>query len=64
MQETGDNSSYVIAGTGVAGFDGVEEVLEPGVMHICSQGSTYSIRNTGGEDLVLVTIVVKHWNPE
>ena len=59
VQESGDDLNYVISGTGVAVCDGAEEALEPGVMHICPQGSTHSIRNTGDEDLVLLTIVVK-----
>lgn len=36
-----------------------EERFEPGVMHICPQGSTHSIRNTGKDDLILLTVVVK-----
>ena len=39
--------------------DGVEEDLRPGVMHICPKGSEHSIVNTGEEDLVMLTIVVK-----
>lgn len=59
VQESGDDLNYVIKGTGIAVCDGVEEELLPGVMHICPQGSTHSIRNTGKEDLVLLSIVVK-----
>lgn len=59
VQESGDDLNYVVSGTGVAVCDGIEEALEPGVMHICPQGSTHSIRNTGDEDLVILTIVVK-----
>lgn len=46
-------------GTGVAVCDGAEEALAPGVMHICPQGSTHSIANTGDDDLVMLAIVVK-----
>ena len=46
-------------GNGKAFCDGVEEDLKPGVMHICPQGSEHSIVNTGEEDLVMLTIVVK-----
>ena len=59
VQESGDDMNYVISGQGKAMCDGEEEELKPGVMHICPQGSTHSIANTGEEDLVMLTIVVK-----
>lgn len=59
VQESGDDMNYILSGTGVAVCDGVEEELAPGVMHICPQHSNHSIRNTGEEDLVILTIVVK-----
>ena len=49
----------IISGTGKAFCDGTEEALSPGVMHICPKGSEHSIVNTGEEDLVMLTIVVK-----
>lgn len=58
-QESGDDLNYIISGTGRAICDGVEEELRPGVMHICPKGSTHAIINTGEEDLVMLTIVVK-----
>ena len=58
-QESGDDMNYIISGTGKAFCDGVEEDLGPGVMHICPKGSEHSIFNTGEEDLVMLTIVVK-----
>ena len=58
-QESGDDMNYIINGTGKAFCDGVEEELKPGVMHICPKGSEHSIINTGEEDLVMLTIVVK-----
>lgn len=51
--------NYVLSGVGIATCDGVEEDLAPGVMHICPQHSSHSIKNTGEEDLVILTIVVK-----
>ena len=51
--------NYIISGIGKAFCDGVEEALSPGVMHVCPQGSEHSIVNTGEEDLVMLTIVVK-----
>ena len=51
--------NYIISGNGKAFCDGTEEALEPGVMHICPKGSVHSIVNTGEEDLVMLTIVVK-----
>ncbi len=58
-QESGDDMNYIISGIGKAFCDGVEEDLRPGIMHICLQGSEHSIVNTGEEDLVMLTIVVK-----
>lgn len=58
-QESGDDLNYVLSGNGKAICDGVEERLEKGVLHICRKGSEHSIVNTGEEDLVLLTIVVK-----
>lgn len=58
-QESGDDLNYIVSGTGKAFCDGVEEVLAPGVMHVCPKGSEHSIINTGEEDLVILTIVVK-----
>ena len=58
-QESGDDMNYIISGTGKTFCDGVEEDLGSGVMHICPKGSEHSIFNTGEEDLVMLTIVVK-----
>ena len=58
-QDSGDDLNYVLSGTGRAICDGQEELLQPGVMHICPQGSEHTIENTGDEDLVLLTLVVK-----
>lgn len=54
-----DDLTYMLSGTCQAFCDGKEEPLSPGVMHICPQRSTHSIANTGEDDLVLPTIVVK-----
>lgn len=58
-QNSGDDMNYIISGTGKAICDGVEEDLKQGVMHICPKGSEHAIINTGEEDLVMLTIVVK-----
>ena len=58
-QESGDDMNYIISGIGRAFCDGAQEELRPGVMHICPKGSEHSIINTGEEDLVMLTIVVK-----
>ena len=58
-QGSGDDMNYILSGTGKAICNGKEEELKPGVMHICPKGSEHSIVNTGEEDLVLLTIVVK-----
>lgn len=58
-QNSGDDMNYILSGEGKAICDGVEEELKPGVMHICPKGSGHSIINTGEEDLVMLTVVVK-----
>ncbi|MBQ7268049.1 MAG: cupin domain-containing protein [Synergistaceae bacterium] len=58
-QDSGDDMNYIISGIGKAFCDGIEEALMPGVMHICPKGSEHSIVNTGEEDLLMLTIVVK-----
>ena len=58
--EIGDDINYVLSGEGTAICDGQEETLVPGVCHICEKGSEHSILNTGGEDLVLLTVVTEH----
>ena len=57
-QNSGDDLNYILAGTGKAICDGLEEDLKPGVVHICPKGSEHSIINTGKEDLVMLTVVV------
>ena len=59
VQSSGDDLNYIISGTGTAVCDGASEDLKPGVMHICPKGSEHSIINTGEDDLVMLTIVVK-----
>ena len=59
MLASGDDLNYIISGTGKAICDGIEEKLSPGVMHICPKGSKHTIINTGEEDMVMLTIVVK-----
>lgn len=56
---TGDDINYVISGIGKALCDGKEELLSAGCCHICKKGSEHSIINTGHEDLVMITVVVK-----
>lgn len=58
-QTSGDDLNYITSGVGKAVCDGVEEELKPGVMHICPKDSEHSIINTGKDDLVMLTIVVK-----
>ena len=58
-QESGDDLNYIISGIGKAICNGIEEELKPGVMHICPKGSSHSIINTGEDNLVMLTIVVK-----
>lgn len=57
--DSSDDINYVLSGTGKAICDGKEEILSTGTCHICKKGSQHSIINTGGEDLVLLTVVVE-----
>ena len=57
--ETSDDINYVLSGSGKAICDGQEEILSPGVCHVCKKGTEHSIINTGIDDLVLLTIVVE-----
>ena len=56
---TSDDLNFVLSGAGLAVCDGEEEILTAGTCHICRKGSAHSIRNTGEEDLVLLTVVVE-----
>lgn len=57
--ETSDDINYVVSGTGKAVCDGEEEILVPGVCHVCRKNSEHSIINTGNNDLNLITVVVE-----
>ena len=57
LQNSGDDMNYVISGRGKAICAGVEELLFPGVMHICPKGSEHSIINDSDENLVFLTLV-------
>lgn len=56
---TSDDINFVLSGQGEAVCDGAAEPLTAGCCHICPKGSSHSIRNTGREDLVLLTVVVE-----
>ena len=57
IQSTGDDVNYVLEGEGKAVCDGKEEILSPGVCHVCPKGSEHSIVNDGEADLILFTTV-------
>lgn len=59
VQTSSEDINYVISGRGKAICNGKEELLFPGVCHICPKGSEHSIINTGDEDLVLFTVVAE-----
>lgn len=59
QHDTSDDINYVLSGQGIAICDGREESLSPGCCHICPQGSTHSIANTGEDALCLLTVVVE-----
>ena len=58
-QKSGNEINFVVSGTGKAICNGKEERLYAGCCHICPQGSTQIIENTGIDDLVLFTAVVE-----
>lgn len=57
--ETSDDINYVLAGSGKAICDGIEETLTAGCCHICKKGSAHSIINSSEDDLILLTVVVE-----
>ena len=40
-QSSGDDINYIISGYGKAVCDGKEELLKPGVMHVCPKGAEH-----------------------
>ncbi|MBP5248231.1 MAG: cupin domain-containing protein [Fibrobacter sp.] len=58
-QKRGSEINYVISGTGRAICDGNVEILSQGCCHICPEGSSQIIENTGIDDLVLFTAIVE-----
>lgn len=56
-QDSGDDVNYVLEGKGKAICDGKEEMLEPGICHVCPKGSEHSIINDGVMDLILFSTV-------
>ena len=56
---TSDDMNYILSGQGKAFCDGKEEILGPGMCHICKKGSEHRIENTGKEDLVMLTVAVE-----
>ena len=58
-QGSGDDINFILSGQGKAICDGVEEELQPGIIHICPKGSEHSIVNTGVDDLAMLTIVAE-----
>ena len=63
IQPTGDDVNYVLEGEGKAVCDGKEEILSPGVCHVCPKGSEHSIVNDGEADLILFTTVPMPHSP-
>lgn len=60
-QESNDDINFIVSGEGIAICDDVEEILKPGVCHICPKGSSHSITNTGSGDLIFFTVVPTRW---
>ncbi len=48
---------YVMQGTATGTYDGVEEIIEPGMCGYCPAGHSHGIENKGDEDLVFFSVV-------
>lgn len=51
--ETNMEVQFYIAGKGIVYCDGKEEIVGPGICHVCPKGSTHEVINTGDEDIVM-----------
>jgi len=56
--ETNTEVQFFISGKGVAYCDGREEIVGPGVCHVCPKGSYHEVVNTGDDDLVMYCCVI------
>lgn len=50
---------YIISGVGKMICDDIEEILEPGDVHYCSEGQSHSFINDGSSDLIFFAVVTK-----
>ena len=50
---------YILSGTGIYNDNGKEMPLEPGDSFFCREGDGHGIKNTGGEDIVFVALILK-----
>lgn len=57
LHRTSSEINYVLSGSGEAVCDDEREALSPGVCHYCPKGASHSIRNTGTDELALLTVV-------
>ena len=48
---------YVVSGEGVMSVEGGEEILRPGDVHYCPEGSAHSFRNDREEPLEFFAVV-------
>ena len=48
---------YVVSGEGVMSVEGEEEILRPGDVHYCPEGSAHSFRNDREEPLEFFAVV-------
>jgi len=51
--ETNMEVQFFVSGKGIAYCDGNEEIVGPGVCHVCPKGSEHEVVNTGDEDLIM-----------
>ncbi len=53
-----EETYYILSGTGMYEEDGVAYPVEPGDVFTCKDGHGHGIKNTGGEDLVFVALIL------
>jgi len=59
VHDTSSEIIYVLSGAGKELCDGQYEPVSAGSCHYCPQGSSHSLINDGGEDLIFFAVVPK-----
>lgn len=51
---------YILSGTGTVKLEQGQEIVTPGQVHYCPQGSSHALCNEGSEDLTFYAVVPEH----